>query len=63
MLQQAIPRDPIQERTEGTSGWIKSIRVVYQINEHFLRNILRRNPAIAHSEDIPVNVWLPPTIE
>jgi hypothetical protein len=36
---------------------------VYEINEHFLRNILRRDPAIAHSEDKPVDVRLPPAVE
>jgi hypothetical protein len=63
MLEQTISRNTIQERAYRSSGRIKSIRVTYQFNEHFLRNILRRDPAIAHSEDKPVDVGLPPTIE
>jgi hypothetical protein len=63
MLEQTIPSNTVQKRTERSSRRNKSIRVVYELNKHFLRNILRRDPAVAHSEDKPVNVGLPSTIE
>jgi hypothetical protein len=63
VLEQTIPGDPVQKRADRTSGRIKSSRVADQINENFLRNVLRGHPAIAHSQYEPVNVGLSPTIE
>jgi hypothetical protein len=63
MLEQTIPGDTVQKRTDGATGRIKSICVAYQANENFLRNILRGVPAIAHSKHKPVNIGMPPAIE
>jgi hypothetical protein len=63
MLEETIPRDPIQERTDGATARIKSVCVAYQIDENFLRNILRNVPAVAHSKHEPINVGMPPAIE
>jgi hypothetical protein len=63
MLEQTVPSDSVQKRSNGTPSGVESIRLPYQNNENFLRNLLADGPAIAHSEDEPVNVGLPPAVE
>jgi CRP-like cAMP-binding protein len=63
MLEQTIPRDPIQKRTDGATARIKSVCVAYQIDEDFLRNVLRNVPAIAHSKHELINVGMSSAIQ
>jgi hypothetical protein len=63
MLEQTIPGDTVQKRTDGAPARIKSVRVPYQIDENFLRNILRNVPAVAHSKHEPINVGMSSAIK